>query len=115
MIRCGRSCALLAIALAGCSGIQTSLGGEGADGASFIRLFALFLIVCGVMYALVIAALVAALAARRANRPLTVEGGAHHQSSPLLRSALIGWAALVAIGLIGLTLASFLADHSAAA
>jgi len=115
MIRCGHSCVLLATALGGCSGIQTSLGGEGADGASFIRLFALFLIVCGVMYTLVIAALVAALARRRASQRLTVEGGAHHQSSPLLRPALIAWAALVAIGLIGLTLASFLADRSAAA
>jgi cytochrome c oxidase subunit 2 len=109
------SCAVLALALGGCSGIQTSLGGEGANGASFIRLFTVFLIVCGIMYALVIAALLAALAVRRGGRRLTVEGKAHHESSPLLRPALVGWAVLIGLGLIGLTVASFLADRSAAA
>jgi cytochrome c oxidase subunit 2 len=111
----GLSCAWLALTLCGCSGIQTSLGGEGADGASFVRLFTVFMIVCAVMYVLVVAALGAALAGRRSSPRLTVERGAHHQSSPLLRPALIGWAALIGLGLVGLTLASFLADRSAAA
>jgi cytochrome c oxidase subunit 2 len=104
------------LALCGCSGIQTSLGGEGADGASFIRLFALFLVVCGIMYLLVILALAGALVRRRGNgHPLVVETGGHHESSPLLRSALVGWATLILFGLVGLTLASFFADRSAAA
>jgi cytochrome c oxidase subunit 2 len=101
-------------ALAGCSGYQTSLGGQGADGASFIRLFVIFLVVCTVMYLLVLGALALALA-RRDTDALTVDRKAHHQSSPLLRSALIGWAGLILVGLVGLTVASFLDDRSAAA
>ena len=54
------------------------------------------MIVCTVMYVLVVAALAAALAGRR--RRLTVEGKAHHQTSPLLRPALAGWVALVSSG-----------------
>lgn len=98
--------------LAGCSGIQTALGGSGADDASFVRLFAIFMTVCTVMYILVVAALAGALANRR--RLLTVDTGAHHQSSPWLRPALIGWMALIALGLIGLTIASFFVDRAAA-
>jgi cytochrome c oxidase subunit 2 len=117
MIRRGLWVALLLPGLAGCSGIQTSLGGEGADGASFIRLFAIFLAVCAVMYLLVVAALGGAIARRRDGdrRALTVDSGMHHESSPLVRSALVGWGALIAVGLVGLTLASFFADRSAAA
>jgi cytochrome c oxidase subunit 2 len=105
------------LALNGCSGFQTSLGGEGADDASFIRLFTIFMIVCGVMYLLIIVALAGAIARRGIGdrRPLTVETKSHHESSPLARSALIGWAALIAVGLTGLTVASFFADRSAAA
>jgi cytochrome c oxidase subunit 2 len=107
----------LALALCGCSGIQTSLGGEGADGASFIRLFAIFLIVCAIMYLLVVAALAGALARRRndGRRPLTVEGGSHNESSLLVRSALVVWAGLIAFGLVSLTIASFVVDRDAAA
>ncbi|WP_028969358.1 cytochrome c oxidase subunit II [Sphingomonas sp. URHD0057] len=104
---------VLAPCLMGCSGIQTALGGSGADDASFVRLFAIFLGVCAVMYVLVIAALGGALANRRGLR--TVDNGAHHESAPWLRSALIGWIVLIGLGLIGLTLASFFADRSAAA
>jgi cytochrome c oxidase subunit 2 len=105
------------LALGGCSGFQTSLGGQGADDSSFIRLFVIFMIVCGVMYLLVILALAGALARRRTGkrRTLTVESGSHHESSPLARSALIAWTALIALGLSGLTVASFFADRSAAA
>src|SRR5215212_3033313 len=102
MTRPALSSASFALALGGCSGIQSSLGGEGVDGASFIRLFTIFMIVCTVMYALVVAALAAALAGRRDSRRLTVESGKHHQSSPLLRPALAGWAFLIGAGLIGL-------------
>lgn len=114
MTRRGHVVLIAVPALAGCSGYQTSLGGQGADGASFIRLFIIFLAVCSVMYLLVLGALACALA-RRGTDALTVERKSHHQSSPLLRSALIGWAALILVGLVGLTLASFLEDRSAAA
>jgi cytochrome c oxidase subunit 2 len=104
---------LLLPGLAACSGFQTSLGGEGVDDADFIRLFTIFMIVCVVMYALVLAALAGALLRRR--RELTVETGAHSESSPLVRSSILVWAILIAIGLIGLTVASFLTDRAAAA
>ena len=108
---------LLLPSLGGCSGIQTSLGGDGADGASFIRLFTIFLVVCGIMYLLVVAALAVAIGRRRdgGRRALTVDNGSHHESSPLVRSALVGWGALIAVGLIALTIASFFTDRSAAA
>ncbi|MFL6729498.1 MAG: cytochrome c oxidase subunit II [Sphingomicrobium sp.] len=101
-------------ALTGCSGYQTSLGGQGADGADFIRLFTIFMVVCLIMYLLVVGALAWALARGRKD-PLTVDRHAHHESSPFIGSALVGWAALIGIGLVGLTVASFLVDRSAAA
>ena len=112
----GRLAGSLPLIVGGCSGIQTSLGGQGADDASFIRLFAIFMVVCTLMYVLVIAAMVGALVRRRGrHEPLTVETNSHHDSSPLVRTSLIGWGALIAIGLVGLTVASFLEDRSAAA
>jgi cytochrome c oxidase subunit 2 len=100
------------LCLAACSGIQTPLGNSGADDSSFIRLFVTFLVVCTVMYLLVVGALAGALANRR--RLLTVEEGTHHESSPWIRRALIGWAALIVAGLVGLTIASFFTDRAAA-
>lgn len=113
MIRRALSVCYLAASLSGCSGIQTALGGSGGDDSSFIRLFATFMIVCGLMYLLVLAGLGGALANRR--RLLTVEDGTHDDSSPWLRWALMAWAALILAGLIGLTVASFFTDRAAAA
>jgi cytochrome c oxidase subunit II len=102
--------------LAGCSGVQNALGGQGAESANFIRLFVIFTAVCTFMYLLVIAGLMAAMwRRRRAADPLTVENGKHHESKPLLKPALIGWTALMAAGLVGLTIASFFTDRSNAA
>ena len=64
------------------------------------------------MYLLVIASLAGALANRR--RLLIVEDGTHHDSSPWLRWALTIWGALILVGLIGLTVASFFTDRAAA-
>jgi cytochrome c oxidase subunit 2 len=116
MTRGPPAAAPLAASLCGCAGFQTALGGEGADSADFLNLFAAFMIVCTIMYLLVVAGLFAALwRRRRADEALTVEAGSHHRSSPLLRTALIGWVALIALGLVGLTVASFFTDRSAAA
>jgi cytochrome c oxidase subunit 2 len=108
---------LLVLPLGGCAGIQTSLGGQGADGASFIRLFTIFMIVCGVMYVVVLAALAGSLMRPRNGKrpPMTVDNGRHQESSPLVGTLLVGWGAVIALGLVGLTLASFFADRSAAA
>ena len=112
----GGIAALLALALCGCGYYQTSLGGEGLESANFLTLFIIFTVVCAVMYVLVVGALLVALARRRrAEDQLTVETGRHDHSSPLVRTALISWAILIAIGLVGLTIASFFTDRSSAA
>jgi len=71
--------------------------------------------VCGVMYALVIAFLIAGLARRRTEAEANVvETGRHHRSHPLMRTTLIGWTALIGVGLAALAIASFFADRSMA-
>ncbi|MEN9931971.1 MAG: cytochrome c oxidase subunit [Pseudomonadota bacterium] len=90
-----------ALLLAGCSGVQTMIGGDGRHSALFNDLFVLFLIVCGLFYAAVIAFLLAALVRRRAAGP---QAG--------LRTGLIGWTAAVTIGLSVLIVASFLTDRA---
>ena len=105
---------ILPFFLGGCSGVQTMLGGEGAEGANFIQLFTVFMIVCTVMYLIVAIALIAAVWRRR-NAALTLDNRRHHESSSAVRPALIGWTALIAVGLIGLTVASFFTDRSNAA
>ena len=103
----------LPAALCGCSGRQTALGGQGIEDANFIQLGTIFLIVCAVMYALVMTALLIALRRRRADRQInSVEDGRHEETLPGTRGLLIGWAALVTLGLTGLTVASFFTDRS---
>jgi cytochrome c oxidase subunit 2 len=116
MMPAARAAAALstALLLAGCEGIQTALGGDGAEGAKFVTLFTIFLVVTGTVYLLVIAFLVAAILRRRTERTHAVEQGTHHESHPLLRPALAGWAALVVIGLAILAIASFVTDRSLA-
>jgi cytochrome c oxidase subunit II len=108
------TCAAASLLLDGCAGSQNALGGDGADAANFVRLFIIFIVVCTAMYALVIAGLFGALWRRR-REPLTVETGRHDEDAPLFNRALAVWAALIVIGLAGLTLASFRADRSNAA
>jgi cytochrome c oxidase subunit 2 len=67
------------------------------------------------MYALVIAFLIAGLAHRRTEAEANVvETGRHHRSHPLMRTTLIGWTALIGVGLAALAIASFFADRSMA-
>ncbi|MCA1652877.1 MAG: cytochrome c oxidase subunit II [Sphingomicrobium sp.] len=106
-----RAAPLLFLPLGACSGVQTSLGGQGVEGASFIGLFEIFLAVTGVMYVIVIAILLGGLFRRRANEGPTPVPDARH---PLLRPALIGWTGLIVLGLSGLALASFLEDRTLA-
>jgi cytochrome c oxidase subunit 2 len=115
MIR--RWAALAGIAgLGACNRYQTALGGDGAESANFLGLFWIFLGVCVVMYILLVGfMLVALVRGRRAQDPLVVESGKHHRSNPILRPLLIGWGALILVGLSGLTIASFFTDRSNAA
>jgi cytochrome c oxidase subunit 2 len=80
----------------------------------FNILFMIFLAVCALMYALVIAFLIAGLARRRRADAQVVENGRHHEMNPLMRTGLIAWAALVGTGLVALAIASFFADRSLA-
>jgi len=96
----------LPLLLTGCSGVQTMMGGEGAEGVNFIQLFTVFMVVCTIMYLIVAIALVAAVWRRR-NVALTLEERRHHETSGAVRPALIAWTALIGVGLVGLTIASF--------
>ena len=108
----------LALLLGGCGQYQhyqSTFGNAGVEGRDFNQLFVIFLVVCGVMYLAVIVFLIAGIARRRrTGEAYVVEQGRHHESNPLMRSGLIGWAAVVGIGLIGLAIASFFADRSMA-
>jgi cytochrome c oxidase subunit 2 len=102
------------LSLTACEGVQTAMGGQGAESARFITLFTFFAIVCAVMYLLITGALIAALW-RRQRPPHTVDDRGHHRTSVVVTPALIGWMALVFVGLTALTVASFFTDRSNAA
>jgi cytochrome c oxidase subunit 2 len=94
---------------------QSTFGNAATEGRQFNTLFVVFLVVCGVMYALVILFLVAGIVRRaRTSEANVVEAGRHHQSDPMMRTGLIGWTALIATGLFALAVASFFADRSMA-
>lgn len=112
-----RAACLPLLLLGGCSyqHYQSDFGNAAVQDSRFLTLFAIFLAVCGVMYLLVIGFLfLGVLRGRRASEANTVETGRHHQSHPLMRSTLIGWAALIGVGLFALAIASFIADRSMA-
>lgn len=88
------------LALAGCHGRQAVLGGGGRDEALFAGLWQVFLVVTLVFYALVLVGLAWAVLRRR-------EGG-----DAVARTGLLVWVGLISATLIGLTLASWLADRN---
>jgi len=94
---------------------QSIFGNASIEARQFNTLFVIFLAVCAVMYAAVIAFMLVALARRRrGGRANVMEDGRHHESDPALRTGLIGWSAVVATGLVALAIASFVADRSMA-
>jgi cytochrome c oxidase subunit 2 len=101
----------LAFLLGGCSGIQSALGGDGRHGEIFGDLFAIFLAVTLFVYLLVIAFLLAAVFRRRGKRQDGVPHNDGESREAPLRKGLIVWAAFIAVGLSGLTVASFVADR----
>ena len=113
MIRSLCSFALI-VCLTGCAGVQNALGGDGAEGARFINLFTVFTVISTIMYLLIAGALLFALS-RRQRPEHTVENRRHHQTSIIVKPALVGWLALVLVGLTALTIASFFTDRSNAA
>jgi cytochrome c oxidase subunit 2 len=94
---------------------QSTFGNAATESQQFNTLFVIFLVVCAIMYVAVIAFMLAGIARRRrADVANTVEEGRHHEGDPLMRSGLIGWGAVVGIGLILLAIASFVTDRSMA-
>jgi cytochrome c oxidase subunit 2 len=91
---------------------QSTFGNAGDGTRHFNSLFVVFLIVCGVMYIAVIAFLIAGIVRRGRAAANVVEERRHHESNPLMRSGLIGWGAIVSVGLVALALASFFTDRS---
>jgi cytochrome c oxidase subunit 2 len=108
---------LFALLLSACSyqHYQSDFGDGAVQDSQFLTLFTIFLIVCGIMYLLVVGFLIAGILRRgRTADADVVETGRHHRSHPLMRSTLVGWAALIGVGLAGLAIASFFADRSMA-
>jgi cytochrome c oxidase subunit 2 len=94
---------------------QSDFGAAAVEDRQFLTLFWIFIGICGFMYALVIIFLAAGIMRRgRTSGANVVETDRHHQSQPLMRSALIGWTALIGAGLAALAIASFFADRSMA-
>lgn len=111
----GRSTIVAAslLPLGGCNSFQNALGGNGADGANFVSLFTLFMVVCTLMYVLIVGAFLIGLwRAQRPAEPLTVDEGKHQAESPIAGRLLAGWTIVIAIGLTILTVASFFTDRS---
>jgi cytochrome c oxidase subunit II len=99
-----RAVALLPLALlSGCAGKQSILPSAGAHTEAFNTLFIVFIIVCGIMYALVIGFLTLAIIRRRRE-------GSEDQMTPVLKA----WVGLITVGLIGLAFASWLTDRAMA-
>jgi cytochrome c oxidase subunit II len=118
MFRSVAKAAILPLLLGACQyqRYQSDFGGGAIEDRQFLTLFWIFLAVCAVMYALVIAFLIAGIVrSRRALEANVVETGRHHRSHPLMRSGLIGWTALIGVGLFALAIASFVTDRSMAA
>ena len=107
-----------ALLLVGCGQYQhyqSTFGNAGAETQDFNTLFVIFLVVCAIMYVAVIAFLIAGIVRRRrAGDANVVEQRRHHDSHPLMRSGLVAWGVVIAIGLTSLSIASFLGDRSLA-
>jgi cytochrome c oxidase subunit 2 len=94
---------------------QSTFSSAATEVRQFNTLFVIFLAICGVMYVLVIGFLaLGLLRRRRAGEANVVDDGRQHESDPLMRTTLIGWSALIGVGLIVLAIASFVADRSMA-
>ena len=98
----------------GLGGVQSAVEIAGAHAERIDRLFDIFLVVTSLMFLLVLGFLIAAMLRRRGQRQdgLPDPEGVSHDAG--LRVTLAGWIGLISIGLVGLTLASFLSDRSLA-
>jgi cytochrome c oxidase subunit II len=103
-----------AVLLTACGSIQSAFGGEGAEGANFVCLFSVFLVVCTIFYLVIAAGLIASVWRRRRSA-LTLDDRRHHEMTAGSGIALVTWTGLIVAGLAALTVASFFTDRSNAA
>ena len=95
--------------LGGCGGVQSVLGSDGQSALQIARLFWIFLGVTAAVYVAVIAFLIASV---RRQRPAETALIAREPRG--MRTALIVWTGVIALGLSGLAVASFFADRVSA-
>jgi len=113
----GKAAASLPLLLCGCSiqHYQSTFGNAAEEARQFNTLFVIFLIVCAVMYAFVIAFLIGSIVRRRrASEANVFETGRHHATNPAMQTGLMVWGGVIGTGLIALAIASFFADRSMA-
>jgi len=103
------------LVLTGCAGAQSALDPASDQASSVFGIWTLMLWICGVMYALVLTFLALAIwkARRKLAGPPVAEGQRSPAERPLLR-LLTGWVGLVVVGLLVLTIGSFLVDRQLA-
>lgn len=99
---------LAAAAMAGCSAPQSPLDPAGDQASALLSLFGLVVLVCGLFYLLVLAALGWGVLRRRRG-----QGQAEQQDSGLTRGLYV-WGGMIVAGLTVLIVGSFIADRSLA-
>ena len=102
---------LLALLVAGCSGVQTPLNPAGDQAQSIHSIWVLMLWVCSFFYLLVIGFLIAAVARRRRPPEGDPPPSVHDHG---LERALAVWVAMIVAGLTLLISWSFIVDRSLA-
>ncbi len=109
--------AALPLAVAACSGSQTTLDPAADQASGLLSLLQLMTVVCGGMYVLVLCFLAFALWRRRGpgGPPADVDASATPGDDRRLARGLVGWSALIVVGLTGLVIASFVTDRGLAA
>lgn len=101
-----------ALTLAACSGVQAPFDAAGDQAAHIKDIWHLMLVVCGVMYALVLAFLAAAIwRSRRALAGPPVAEGYESAAERPMQKTLIGWSVLIVLGLAVLAVGSFMVDR----
>jgi cytochrome c oxidase subunit 2 len=102
----------LALALSGCAGAQSALDPAGDQAAITSDMLTLLLSVCGVMYALVLTFLAAAIwRSRRSLSAAPIADGYESAAERPLQRSLAAWSVLIVVGLFVLGVSSFVVDR----
>ncbi len=106
-----RAAAGLAVLLAGCSGRQNALDYASDQARAIGDIWQLMLVVCGLMYLLMMALLAWAIWRAKRRSPDAAPRTDAPAADATLRRLLIGWTALIVVGLFVLAGGSFLVDR----